>query len=167
MKIYNPIESKHIMREIPYEINETCKPFFKKMDLNYFHYFRAYKDGSAFMMYSQIDWHDCFFEHKFRPAVPLPSQLVKLGNYNLCLWKGVMPDNMIVKARECNIDHPFGIAVAYPDYFDSFAFGTWAGNDGIINKYFNNIEELIKFTNFFKEQTNPLIRKLEDRKSVV
>lgn len=165
MSSFNPFGSRHYVRSVQADVNQICEPLFNKLDLNYFHYAIFYKDGSLGALYNRIDWHDCYYKNNFRTHVPLPKQQIQFGKYNLCLWQGTLPDEITSAARNtCNFDHPVGISVAHKDYFESFAFGTYQGNNGIINTYFNHIETLINFTKNFKTQAAGLIKKTVEHK---
>lgn len=154
-----PFGPKHIIRETQTAINELCAPLFAKLDLNYFHYIRLYKDGTMTNLLSRYDWHECFYTNQFRTTVPLVNPEIKFGQYNVCLWRGTVSDHALATARnETNLDHPINITVVQKDYFECFAFGARAGNDAVINTYFNNIELLLNYTRSFKEQAADLIK---------
>lgn len=86
---------KHFVRTAVDEISQICQPLFNKMDLTYFHYFKLYQDGSAFVLYSRMDWSDYFYKNNFRAAIPLPKQQIQIEKYNLCLWRGILRDKIV------------------------------------------------------------------------
>ena len=168
MNAFKPCSDKHITRTSQANVAEICRPLFAQLNLNYFHYGRFYKDGSLTVLYSRIDWHDCFYTSNFQTAVPLPKQPIQFGQYNVCLWQGTLSDTVTHAARNlCDLDHPINITIAQKDYFESFAFGTHAGNDTAINTYFNNIETLFQFTHSFKEQAATLIEQADTAKFIL
>ena len=127
-----PFGPKHFVREAQADVAALCAPLFQKLDLNYFHYIRLYKDGSLTGLHNRMDWHDCFYENNFKTTVPLANQEIKFGQYQVCLWRGSVLDQTLRAARNfTNLDHPINVTVAHKDYFEGFAFGTHAGNDTI------------------------------------
>ena len=165
MNQHLPFGPRHFVREAQRDVSMLCEPVFKKLDLNYFHYVRFYKDGSAAVLYSRMDWPDYFYTHQFKTTIPLVDQNIKFGQHNICLWRGSVADQTITAARnEVNLDHPISVTIAHKDYFEGFAFATRQGNDSVINTYFNNIDLLLNFTRIFKSQANGLIERSEQNK---
>lgn len=167
MQFRNPFDANSFARNMQVDVNAICQPLFKKLGLNYFHYMKVYKDGSAFMLYSKEDWNDHWYNLGFRPSITLPNKQIQIGKYALGLWRGVVAEHIVHEARNvCNLDHLFAINLPHPDSFESYAFATWQGNDGIVNTYFNNIEVLLNFIHNFKEQAANLIKKY-DRNRII
>lgn len=165
---YNPFDAKHFTRVVQSDINQICSPIFKKMDLNYFHYLRMYKDGSLLALHNRMDWNDYFYENNFKTQVPLPEeQIIKYGKYNLCLCDNILSDKLAIARTACNFDHPLAISVAHKDYFEVFAFATHHGNNSVLNSYLNQIESIINFTNEFKDKADNLIKKAENHRAIL
>ena len=163
-----PFGPKHVVREAQADVAALCAPLFQKLDLNYFHYGRFYRDGSLAVLYSRMDWHDCFYKNKFKTTVPLANQEIKFGQYQVCLWRGSVSDDTLSTARNfTNLDHPINVTIAHKDYFEGFAFATRTGNDSIINTYFNNMDLLLNFTRYFKDQAAELIEKSEQNRFIL
>lgn len=144
------------------EISNICRPLFQQLGLNYFHYFRPYKDGSAFALYNRVDWHDYFWQSGFKTQAPSVEGDLNVNKASICLWKNVVPDDILFKASSLfNFDHPLSIVFTHHDYFECFAFGTKQGNDRIINQYFNNVDRLLQFTHEFRDKAQHLLRQAE------
>ena len=69
-----PLGKNHFVRKVQADVSEICQPLFEKLDLHYFHFFRAHKDGSATVLYNRMDWHDYFYKMNFKTKVPLQKQ---------------------------------------------------------------------------------------------
>ncbi len=168
MNQHSPFGPKHFVREAQQDVAMLCEPLFKKLDLNYFHHAKFYKDGSLAVVYSRMDWSDHFHSQKFKTTIALANPSIKYGQYDVCLWRGTVLDRTVAAAREvANLDHPINITIPHKDYFEGFAFGTRRGNDSIINTYFNDIDLLLSFTQFFKDQAADLIKKAEQTRFVL
>ena len=161
----NPYHSNHFIRAAQADLKIICQPLFKKLELNYFHYYKVYEDGSAFIISTNMAWVDYFWSLDYKSSISLPTRNIKVGEYNICLWRGVVLDDIVSKARNLhNFDHQLEITRASSDYFEVFTFGTAAGNDGILNVYFNNLNVLIDFIDYFKEQANDLIHQADSNR---
>jgi LuxR family quorum-sensing system transcriptional regulator SolR len=165
MDKFHPFGPHHFAREAQVGVSAICAPLFKKLNLTYFHYFNVQKNGTAFALYSRMDWCDYFYNNTFKPTIPLSKQQIQLEKHNICLWEGTLSEQLVSDARNLfNLEHPIGISAAYENHFESFCFGTHQGNDGIINSYLNNIDLLINFTNSFKDKAAELIKKSEENR---
>lgn len=47
------------------DIAEICKPLFDNTPVNFFHYFRTYKNGGLFMLASNPSWIEHYFSKKY------------------------------------------------------------------------------------------------------
>lgn len=162
-------EKDHVSVRSQGEIQSICRPLFGQLNLSYFHYCRAYQDGTTFILSNRNDWHDYFWNKKFEMRAPIPDQDLVFDNAKITLWRGgAVQDNVIDDARNLfNFDHPLNITIPQKDYFEMFAFGTHTGNDRIINQYLGSIQTLLHFTHYFRDKADALIREGDrSRKSV-
>ncbi|MDF1655547.1 MAG: helix-turn-helix transcriptional regulator [Coxiellaceae bacterium] len=144
------------------DIDEICQPIFQQLSLNYFHYFCAYKDGSAVTLYSRTDWHDYFYESGFKTQAPIVEESLSLKKANICLWQGVVDDHVMHDASNLfNVGHPLSIVFTYKDHFECFAFAGDQSNHQLINTYFNNVDLLLRFTHEFRDKAAHLILEAE------
>jgi DNA-binding CsgD family transcriptional regulator len=152
---------KHIVRLAQSRVLDICQPLFKQLDLNYFHFFRVYKDGSAFALYSRMDWHDYFWANEYRPAIPLQQQQQRSMNVDcryISLWEGVVHDDILRDAETYfDLHQPIAINNITADHMDSFAFAGSASNTLLVNNYFSNLDALVRFTNEFYDKAADLI----------
>lgn len=165
MNLFGP---RHFIREAQVDISNICYPLFERLSFNYFHYFRMYKDGSALVLYSRMDWNDYFCDMDYKAEIPLPDHKIKLGKPTLCLWQGTLQDQVVKDAQNLfNLYHPLGITIAHKDYFESFVFAAHQGNNNVINTYFNNTELLLNFIDIFKSKAINLIKEAEKCKVII
>ncbi|MDF1653666.1 MAG: helix-turn-helix transcriptional regulator [Coxiellaceae bacterium] len=153
----------HVAQWSQGQIVDICRPLFNRIDLSYFHYGRAYQDNSVFSLYSQIDAHEYFWDKGYRMHAPMADDNLIIGQPKISLWNGTDIDENILKdARNLfNFDHPLAITIPQQDYFEIYAFGTHTGNDAIINDYFRHIQDLLHFTNTFRDKAEKLIQEGE------
>ncbi len=162
---------KHVVRLSQSKILDICRPLFKQLGLNYFHFLRAYKDGSAFALYSRMDWHDYFWQHEFRPVIPLQQQQqqsLKLDSRYISLWEGVVQDRILHAAQtHFDLHKPIAINNINAEYMDSFAFAGSTSNLSLVNNYFANLDVLVRFTNEFYVKAEDLIAAADANKNIL
>jgi DNA-binding CsgD family transcriptional regulator len=154
-------DEKHIVRLSQPQVADLCKPLFQQFGLNYFHFFRVYKDGSTFALFSRMDWHDYFWDNGYRPTIPLQQQQqqgIHLDSRHISLWEGVVNDDVLHDAKNLfDLHKPLAINNITADYMDSFAFAGSASNHSLVNNYFSNLDLLVQFTNEFYIKAEGLI----------
>ncbi|MDF1796161.1 MAG: helix-turn-helix transcriptional regulator [Coxiellaceae bacterium] len=147
------------------DIDAICQPIFQKLNLNYFHYFRAYKDGSAVTLYSRTDWHDYFYDSGFKTQTPIIEDNLSFKKANICLWQGIVDDHVMHDASSLfNLGNPLSIVFTHKDCFECFAFAGDQSNDQLINAYFNNIDLLLRYTHEFRDKAAGIILEAESNK---
>ncbi|MDF1795907.1 MAG: helix-turn-helix transcriptional regulator [Coxiellaceae bacterium] len=161
-------DKNHVAQWSQGQVNEICRPLFDRINLSYFHYGRAYKDNTVFSLYTSIDAHEYFWKQGYRMHAPMADDNIILGQPKISLWSGTGMDNCILSdARNLfNADHPLAITIPQKDYYEIYAFGTHAGNDAIINDYFNHMHDLMQFTNVFRDKADHLITEGESTRQL-
>ena len=161
----NPYIGKHYVRDVQHDVSEVCRGLFRQLNLSYFHLFRVYADGSAFALFNDISWNDYFYENQYQAEVPLPENKIQMGKFNICLCEGILPSKLIFEADNYfNIHAPISISIAHKGYIDSYMFGASKSDENVVNKYFNNIEVLMRFAAQFQDQAADLITGAADNR---
>lgn len=160
----NLISKESITYQSQGKITELCRPLFKKLDLNYFQYFRPHKDGSFDLLYTDSKWVDYFINSGFRTSAPLSGESSPVfGKAYISLWEGTLEDKIVQDASMLfGIAHPISIVFPYQDHFECFAFGTNSTNH--INNYFNNIETLLCFCHEFESKVSDIISQMNRKR---
>jgi len=146
------LPERHISIITEKEVNEIAKPFFDASGITYFHYAEFFKNGYCCGLCSNTGWHKFFFEfERYKLNANYPA-----NGYHLAAIK-----NPITAANAKNyfgIAHFLSFTKEHDDHYMMAAFGTYAGNDRIIDYYLNNIDVLERFISYFKQQANGLIK---------
>lgn len=145
-------------------ISELCAPLFKKLDLNYFQYFKPHKNGHFDLLYTDSKWVDYFLKSEFRTSAPIPGENSPVfGKAYISLWEGTLEDKIVQDASSLfGIANPISIVFPYQEHFECFAFGANSRNH--INNYFNNIETLLSFCYEFESKVSGLISQMNRTK---
>lgn len=168
MTQFQAFSSNHPVRAAQEDVQEICNPLFNKYYFNYFHYAKIYKNGTSAILYNRLDWSDHFYAKGFRVSLPLPAEHIVYGKTYLSLWQGLVNEEILTEARTYfDLNYPFGITIAYPDYIESFSFTIPHDHPLGINAYFLHQAQLIEFTSNFIEKAAPLIRLMEKHRLVL
>lgn len=144
------LHEKHISLEIVESVKSICAPLFSTTDVNYFHYGRVYPNGYSLVLVSHPEFHKFFWQQQYDKVV--------FPNYQAGLFINKCDNNILQEAKEYfNLDHWLMVNKDKNEYLESFGFGTYSGNDKIIEYYLNNQDVLEQFGLYFKEQARTLI----------
>lgn len=150
------IPNNHISLVSEDQIRDICKPLFVSTGINYFIFARFYDDGSHMALPSNADWHAYFWQQGYQKSSPV--RLVP----GCHLWHAEHAlSKASQEAKNFNIDNKFEIVERREDYYDVFGFGSETGNRKVIDYYLNNRAYLKKFSFYFKEKANSLIKHSE------
>src|SRR5579872_1296825 len=162
----NPCEITKILRNhISWhssdDIQEICKPFFEKFQLNYFDYARTYyKDLSSVILVSDNVWYEHYFKNKYHLSTSIYDSGIHLWNNYL--------EKPAEDAREYfNYTNGISIFKKYDDYCELFDFAAPHTNRKVMDFYLNNLNLLYAFTDYFKDKANELIKKSELNRLIV
>lgn len=144
------LHDKHVSLEIVECVKSICAPLFSTTDVNYFHYGRVYPNGYSLVLVSHPEFHKFFWQQQYDKVV--------FPNYQAGLFINKCDNNILQEAKEYfNLDHWLMVNKDKNEYLESFGFGTYSGNDKIIEYYLNNQDVLEQFGLYFKEQAKNLI----------
>lgn len=145
-------------------IDNICKPL-HKFGINFFNYLRIYADGSIVdlnnhpdlteFFYYKSNWYQSFSpiinSMAFEPGFILDSTLSDQNYFN------------DTKER-FDVDHVVFFITRDNDSTTFWQFGTFAGNNKILNFYVNNADLLKAFTTYFSNEGKKLINLAEENK---
>jgi len=151
------IPKNHICLSASQDISTIAKSLFNKHPLQYFGFARIYSDGS-FMNFAT---HPEFLEHyykmdyKFLPAINFANNQI---TYHLTNTNDSLESATLDLKERFSIHNFFLMIEKKTEYLDVFGFGSAPNLSQPMNFYLNNLEELEKFTLFFKEKANHIIQ---------
>lgn len=157
------LKQDHVTFSSSNEIGEICHPL-NKLNITSFNYVRTYDDGTQVNLSNVPEWLDHFYKNEFYRIGAFEDHP---SNYQsgYSLWPQLSGQKIFSDAREhFDIDHGITIIERYKKYCDFYYFGTRANNQGIINFYLNNLDLLKRFTFYFKDSAEGIIRKAEKEK---
>lgn len=163
---YQPYAKDHICMTSQGDIAEICRPLFEKLDLNYFHYYKPYLNGSAFSLYSRTDWHDYYWGSSLKREATVSTSTLAINKINISLWEHMLPSFMVEAARLFEITRPISINIPHATGYQSFTFAAHSRHVNVINDYFNQLDVLIQFCRDFVDKAAPIIAKAESSKIV-
>lgn len=133
-------------------VKDICKPLFDSTDICYFHYSKLYDNAKTCILSTHPEFYEYFWK--------CHQEFFKKYSENIFLNK---PTSMLLldNGIQFGIDRILVIVTRYKQYYELFGFGTRPGNDSILNFYLNNMDVLKKFTLYFKEKGEALIKEAE------
>lgn len=162
------VPQDHILYSAESEVQQICRPFFKKTKLDSFEYHQFYKDGTTFCISTCSEWTRQYY---LEGLYPFLEELERTPHYTILSPEMPFPTaaidtqkvmNDLQLAKNFNITHRIYMTTAYQDYFEVFGCG-FTRNDCDKNSY-NNLEYLInkinaieEFALYFKEKARKLI----------
>ncbi len=150
------IPKNHISLLITNHVNELCAPLFNNSEISYFHYAKMYDDGRVSVLVTNPYYHSHFWERKYNEDF-FPNYKPGIFFNEPCATKG------LEDARNYfNIDHMMMLLSRQADHYEVFGFATHTVNDKIISFYMYNLDSLLKFGDFFKENANRLITEIDN-----
>jgi DNA-binding CsgD family transcriptional regulator len=149
------------------DMQAICQPLFAHTTITCFVHGRYFDDGSCCILTTYPEWH----EHRLRQgyitvAPPHPSILSNKFHY-LMPSDGVYQPVIHDARNFYNVEHPIDFIEKHAGFFDRFSFGTYAGNDGIIDFYLNNIDLLVCFIDYFKEKAADLMAQANQHRLIL
>ncbi len=144
-KEYNALATNEMVKAI-------CKPLFDSTDICYFHYSKLYDNAKTCILSTHLEFYEYFWKSH--------QEFFKQYSENIFLNK---PTSVLLlnDGIQFGIDRILVIITRYKHYYELFGFGTTPGNDSILNFYLNNMDVLKKFTLYFKEKGDALIKEAE------
>ncbi len=137
------------------DVREICQPLFNATDISYFHHGRVYKDGTACSLNTSPRWFDCYIEEGYHQKA---NYFLDAGVYLLTAMPAYAAECASLRSQ-FGVDHKFDIIVKKDTHLDIFGFGADAHNDSIVEFYFNNLDLLKGFSEYFLDVAEPLINK--------
>lgn len=155
------------MSQIKSEYNSVCLSekigqivkHLQLIDISFFQFVRAYKDGSITTLSNNDAWLELFLKEELYNMGFFSSNVFNLadGSY---LWNSVPRGDVCAIAKTSfHIDHGLTILKKYETYANIYLFAANEANFYINNLYLNKLDLLFNFVNYFDSQIEELISK--------
>lgn len=148
-------------------ISKICQPLKTNFDFDLITYRRFYNNGQLLYLFNHPQWMSFVLEKelwittKFQEKIKLINEIPSIHS----IWdeKYLAQDKIYQALFEHNIWNGLSIYKKFEHYIETFAFATTKENTSIINFYIENMAVIERFILYFREQIQPLIRKLDSR----
>ena len=150
------------------DIAMLCKPL-NNIGIDYFSYTRVYKDGARIYLSSEpksIEYN------LIRKNCVNSGNEMHPDNYRanqIIVWSA-LPNQQYYQDAALQIGANNGIylfGVKNDAYCESFGVATSTHNETILNNYFNNLELLRRFSEYFKQEASEMINKVSQDKIIL
>lgn len=154
------ILKNHVLYTDYHAITEICKPL-EKINTCGFIFMRHFREGHFIDLSNQIEWSDHFLNNYMQEKYPASSisdhMFIAEG---ISLWS-LNQDNLIWREGKDFFNFGNGISIAIPKekYIDIFCFYTHKNHYEMNKFYISNLELLKKFSEFFLEKAQPIIKR--------
>lgn len=154
------ILKKHVLYTDYRSVTEICKPL-EKINTCGFIFMRHFRDGRFIDLSNQMEWSDYFLNNymqKKYPATAISDHMYIAKGVSL--WS-LNQNNMIWREGEdlFNFGNGISIAINKEKYTDIFCFYTHQDHYEMNDFYISNLALLKKFSDYFLEKAQPLIKR--------
>lgn len=143
------------------DIHTICQPL-KRLGITYFSYTKSYPNGMRVYLTTLAQPLENHFTKKYYLHCGNESH-PRYYDKQIVLWSTFSNQECYRQAAlQCNIDHGINFFEPTNDYCESYGFATTRDNKTIYNTYFNNIDFLQQFIQYFKATSDTILRKAEE-----
>lgn len=135
-------------------IVNICTPL-SHLDVDYFGYFRFYKDGTYLKLFNNLEWVKFYITNYLADkssAFAEPIINIPLFKQNLQIWPESSGNDCLSALYEHNIWNGINFATKYENYIEIYCFATKIEKTQIANLYLNQFDILKRFKIFFYDQ---------------
>lgn len=138
-------------------IDELCRPLKEQLNVKFFNYIYSEKNNTRFTLSNHEAWFQHYFEMKHYDDEIMNYFNKKPINYNnISLWDGCQSNHQSCKIyktiqKDLNVGYILFIFAFYKNYAESFGFGFDHKLEHASQFIFNNLDILIRFSQYFKD----------------
>ncbi len=151
----------HISLESEALIKEICRPLFQHSEISYFIFARFYKDGAHICLPSNASWHKHFWDKQYHKN---SNDRLSNGFHFWTLNTELNKANLEAK-QFFNMDNKLDLVEEFEDYYDVFGFASIGESIKTLDFYLNQQEILRKFSLYFKDQAQELIKTADKKEN--
>lgn len=158
------LDKDHISFKSTPKIKEVCKPLFELFDISFFRYVRAYQDRTRFVLATDNEWLEKYFEMKHYLYEFVNFDVWPEENFSgTSLWSGCEEDHKMCRIWNFFKDskdftHNLVIYQKRDNICELFDFFTKETNYHLLGLYLTNLDVFKHFSYSFKEKAKDIIR---------
>ena len=145
------------------DIDEICVPL-KRLGVTYVSYMKNFKNHKQIYLSNSNDWIKCYYDNAlYRSSLFHGSPTIYSSGYYL--WPPYSKKEVFSFGRNnFNSDNGITFIEKQKDSCEFFFFSGDSNNIGLVNLFINNIDLLKRFTIYFKDKANKILRLAERNK---
>lgn len=160
------LQEDHLFEILSPDVLEICKNLFKDTPIKCFTHGRFYDDGTCHMLTSNNGWLPHYFKKEYKLTAPIAPHLLKKKFCYITPKSNTYQQALKDSRSLFHHDHFIDLIEIHDGYYDMFSFGAVPNNEWVFNFYLNHVELLEKFTMYYREQAQPLIKKSFNIKNI-
>lgn len=157
------IPNDHFSFSIDKKIDAICKPLAREGIVAFF-YARLFYDKTALSMGTDAEYNQYHVNETEFVLPPVSPHLLNKKFYFIPKENSDFQQTIDVQRTQFGYQNSFIIAHFQAHYIDMFFFGTRASEKDYVNCYFNKLDYLNKFSEYYKRQANHLILESHEHK---
>lgn len=158
------LDKDHISYKSAPKIKEICKPIFEKFDISFLRYVCAYQDRSRFVLATDHEWIDKYFEMQHYLYEFVNFENWPKDNFSgTGLWSGCDQDHRMCRIwkyfkEHRDFTHNLIIYQKRDNICELYDFFTKENNYHAFSNYLTSIDVFKHFTYYFKEKAKDIIK---------
>lgn len=155
----------HIFITATPAIIQITRPLFEFLPINYFRFYRLYRDGSYIRLSTNAEWTYHYMMKKYALSAS-PHNIFDAGESGFSLFdlseKSQLISEPLIDAREYfGLAHGFSMQEVYDGYTDIYDLTSFPEEERINELYLQYLSSIKKFTKYFKLVAQEIIKKAE------
>lgn len=156
------LRKDHLFLTSAPEMKELTKPLLS-FGITYFGYSRYYSNGGRLWLCNSPETLESYYTNKLYLIGNTESHPTNYQSQTV-IWSTLPNQSVFHDSKQLGVDHGMFIIEPQVDSCEFFGFATTRENHRIINTYLTHMDTLKKFTNYFKEKAQRIIKQGEQSK---
>lgn len=167
-------KTKNVFKNFKYasDISDICSPL-NAININNFSYTKIYEDSSRFILTSDPNWHEFFYQELYQDAWHINKSFNDYKS-SYCIWDRIdsktsrKKNNIaIIASRDFNRQHGLTISIKNNHSYEVYSFNSNKTDDNINDIYEYNPDYFYNFLYYFKEKGKNILKQASDNKIIV
>lgn len=147
----------------PY-LNDALQSHFRQSPITYIQYLKVHHDGAMSILTNRPDWIQAAMKRKERKVYSCANREFLDKNSYWFLWDYNLPDAPLGLAREYDISNGICFVERYQDHYYLTAYATPTCCHDALTFYLNNLTELKKFSQYWRDSNSQILSLLDKNK---